>query len=75
MGKWDAPEVQAVLSWLQRRLAPGQVLVWCDGSEGSNVPPIAVGKVAGAGPVTVYVCRDQACQAPVGTLAELKQLL
>ena len=74
IGPKDDPETVAVLQHLRGQFRPNRVIAYHDPAAGdspASVPLLADKPMVG-GKVTVYVCRDFACQAPLGGLAAVK---
>lgn len=65
------PRAEALRQQLSRHFLPNDVLA---GTAGASELPLLQGRT-GSEPTTIYVCRNQACQLPVRTVAEaLEQL-
>ncbi len=65
------PRAETLRQQLSRHFLPNDVLA---GAEGASELPLLQGR-AGSNSTTIYVCRNQACQLPVHTVAEaLEQL-
>lgn len=67
IGRKDDPETVTVLKHLRGQFRPNRVIAFHDPAAGDS--PASVGLLTGKpmidGQVTVYVCRDFACQAPL----------
>jgi len=68
------PETVEVLTHLRGQFKPNRVIAFHDPATGDSPPsvPLLAGKPMVDGKVTVYVCRDFACQAPLAGLAAVK---
>jgi hypothetical protein len=61
-----------LLAVLRRRFVPARVVVWrADDDADEVLPPVARGRRAAAGRVTVYVCEQGTCRLPSTTSREL----
>jgi uncharacterized protein len=67
IGKLDEPETQRALAVLQQTFRPHQVLAFHDPSTGAPSPmiPLLQDRPAKSDRVTVYICENLACQAPL----------
>ncbi len=76
IGKSDTAEAREMMALLNRPFRPNMVIASASGDvdEHGSIPLLSH-RVALAGRATVYICRDFACRLPVGTAAELANLL
>jgi uncharacterized protein YyaL (SSP411 family) len=78
-GESDAPETKALLAEVHRHFLPNKILFLADGAEGqsylgeTNEAIRAMSMVDGK--PAAYVCENFACQAPVTSVDELRDLL
>ena len=64
IGAADSPAVQEVLALLRGQFRPNRVIAFHDPATGPSEVKLLEGKES-LGDVTVYVCRDFACRAPL----------
>jgi len=79
VGEPDAPATQALLHRIHARFLPNAAVLVLDSPEAraffaAGAPEIAAMQTLDSQPAA-YVCRDFACQLPVGTAGELEKLL
>jgi uncharacterized protein YyaL (SSP411 family) len=76
VGKKNEPETAAMVQEIHKHYLPNKVLQLVDPNESlEKISPLLQGKSQIGGKLTVYVCSDSTCSAPVTKWAELKQLL
>jgi len=78
-GASDDPEFQALVKVVRQQFLPHAVLLHADGAEGQTFlgrgnEAIAQMKPV-AGKAAIYVCRNHVCQAPVTSVAALREAL
>jgi uncharacterized protein YyaL (SSP411 family) len=78
-GKAGSPDTEAMLEAVRKRYAPDAILILNPtGEEGEAIRslcPLAADKASIGGKATAYVCQNLACQSPVDTVEELRELL
>jgi len=74
-GPRDAPGTRALLAAARARYLPARGLAWFDPAAGPSDLPLLKGKTLAAGKPAAYVCRNYACDAPVGDPADLAKAL
>ena len=76
IGVKDSPAVLQVLKVLRRQFRPNRVIAFHDPATGQapDAVKLLIGKES-LGDVTVYVCRDFACQAPLVGLEAVLDVL
>jgi uncharacterized protein len=76
VGKRSEPETAALVQEIHKHYLPNKVLQLVDPNESlEKISPLLQGKSQIGGKLTVYVCSDSTCSAPLTNWAELKQLL
>lgn len=77
MGPKDSDDVKALHRAIGQRYLPNKIvaLVDPDNAAFTDESPMCTGKSLKEGQPAAYVCRNQACQAPVTTVEELAELL
>jgi len=75
VGKREAPGTRALLAAARARYVPARAIAWFDPAAGPSTLPLLAGKTLVSGKPAAYVCRNYACDAPVGDPAELAKAL
>jgi len=74
-GPRDAPATRALLAAARACYLPARGVAWFDPAAGPSDLPLLKGKTLSAGKPAAYVCRNYACDAPVGDPAALATAL
>jgi len=75
VGPPEAPGTRALLAAARARYLPARAIASFDPAAGPSTLPLLAGKALVAGKPAAYVCRNYACDAPVGDPAELAKAL
>jgi uncharacterized protein YyaL (SSP411 family) len=75
VGARDAAGTRGLLAAVRAPYLPARVLEWFDPAAGPSDLPLLVGKTLSGGKPAAYVCRNYACDKPVGDPAALAKVL
>jgi uncharacterized protein YyaL (SSP411 family) len=77
VGDLERPETQALLRTVRTAYVPARVIMWLDPARPADAvsSPLLTGRMPVDGAPAAYVCRRYACERPVTTPAQLRELL